>query len=204
MPIQITDCDQGSDDWFRARMGIPTASEFSTVMAVGKGGAASTTRTTYMYKLAGEIVTGRPMTTYTNSYMERGKEWEPEARDLYALLEGVEPRQVGFIRNFGAGCSPDALVGDDGGLEIKTAEPHIQIDRLLRGTLPSDHKAQVQGAMWVTERDWWDFVSYCRDMRPLIIRVPRDDLYIATLAEAVARFNDELAALVEKIRQRAA
>jgi len=173
-------------------------------MAVGRGGGPSATRTTYMYKLAGEILTGRPMASFSNAYMDRGKEWEPEARDLYALLEGVEPRQVGFGKNRGAGCSPDSLIGEHGGLEIKTTEPHIQIDRLIRGVLPPEHKAQVQGGMWVFDRDFWDFVSYCRDMKPLIIRVKRDDEYIRGMAEGVARFNEELAALVAKLGGRAA
>jgi hypothetical protein len=136
--------------------------------------------------------------------MERGKEWEPEARDLYALLEGVDPQQVGFIRNGSVGCSPDSLIGNNGGLEIKTAEPHIQIERLDKNALPPEHKAQVQGWMWITGRDWWEFMSYCRGMKPFIIRVGRDDKYISTMAEEVARFNEELATLVEKLRRDAA
>lgn len=198
--IQIIDCEQGTPDWFAARIGIPTASEFSTVMAKGKDGGKSLTRKTYMLKLAGEILTGEPMESYSNGHMERGKEQEAEARDMYAFMNDADLYQVGFVRNGDKGCSPDSLIGEDGGLEIKTALPHIQIERLLKSDLPAEHRAQVQGNMWVTDRKWWDFVSYCPRLPLLIVRVPRDDGYIATLAGAVKEFNAELASVVDAIR----
>ena len=107
--------------------------------------------------------------------------------------------RVGFILNGERGCSPDSLIGEDGGLEIKTALPHIQIDRLLRGTLPSEHKAQVQGNIWLCERKWWDFCSYCPKLPLLVVRVMRDEEYITQLEKAVDQFNDELKHLVEQI-----
>lgn len=197
MTVQIIDCEQGTEAWFRARLGIPTASEFATVMAKGEG----KTRKAYMLKLAGEILTGDPMESYTNVHMERGKVMEDEARAAYCFIKNVEVMRVGFIRNGNAGCSPDSLVGERGGLEIKTALPHIQIERLMRNDLPPEHRAQVQGGMWLAERDTWDFVSYCPKLPPLIVPVPRDNGYIANMAGEVARFNDELAALVERVRQ---
>lgn len=199
--IQVFDFDQGSSDWFEARAGLPTASEFSTVMAKGKEGGASITRANYMSRLAGEIVTGEPdPDVYTNPHMERGKVMEDEARDLYAYLKNVDPQRVGFIRNGQKGASPDALIGADGGLEIKSASRTVQISRIKRDDLPPEHKAQVQGNLWVAERDWWDFVSYCPKLPALIKRVYRDETYIAQVAAAVDAFNEELALLVERIR----
>lgn len=200
MPLEIIDCEQGSEAWFRCRIGIPTASEFSTIMAKGKDGGDSVTRRAYMNKLAGEVLTGLAMDSYSNEHMERGKIMEDEARDLYSLIHDVEPQRVGFVRNGDAGCSPDSLIGQRGGLEIKTALAHIQIDRIRKNALPPEHRAQVQGNIWLCERDWWDFVSYSPKLPPLIIRVPRDDGYIATIAGAVAKFNEELAATVEMVR----
>jgi hypothetical protein len=200
MAPRIIDCEQGAPEWFAARLGIPTASEFSTVMAKGKDGGKSLTRKTYMLKLAGEILTGEPMEAYSNQHMERGKEQEAEAREAYELMKDVDCQRVGFIVNGDKGCSPDSLIGDDGGLEIKTALPHIQVERLLKGDLPAEHRAQVQGSMWVAERQWWDFVSYCPRLPLLIVRVPRDDGYIATLAGAVKEFNAELASVVDAVR----
>jgi hypothetical protein len=189
--IQIIDCDQGTDEWHSARLGIPTASCFATVMAKGKDGGASKTRADYMRKLAGEVLTGRPMDSYSNGHMERGKEWEPDARNLYSpSCRTLSRRCVGFIRNGQKGCSPDSLVGTDGGLEIKAAAAHIQVERLLTNRLPPEHKAQVQGCIWIAEREWWDFVSYCPGLPLLVVREFRDDEYVAKLAEAVAAFND--------------
>lgn len=200
MAIKIFECVQGSPEWFAARLGLPTASEFSTIMAKGKDGGKSLTRKAYMMKLAGEILTGEPMESYSNQHMERGKEQEAEAREAYELMRDVDVQSVGFICDNEKGCSPDALIGDDGGLEIKTALPHIQVERLLKGDLPAEHRAQVQGNMWVTRRQWWDFVSYCPRLPLLIVRAPRDEGYIATLAGAVKEFNSELANVVDTIR----
>lgn len=196
--MQIIDCEQGGPEWFAARAGIPTASEFSTVMAKGEG----KTRKTYMLKLAGEIITGEPMASYSNGDMERGKLLEVDARNCYALMTDNDPEVVGFIKNFGAGASPDSLIGKAGGLEIKCALPHIQIERIMADALPSEHKGQVQGCMWIAEREWWDFVSYSSDKLPLFVkRVYRDEEYIKKLADEVERFNADLAAMVETIRK---
>lgn len=194
--IEIFDIDQGSDAWRAARLGIPTASRFADILAKGEG----KTRRKYMLELAGEILTGEPAETYSSAHMERGKIMEDEARRYYAFIHDVTPKRVGFVRNGNTGCSPDSLIGDRGGLEIKTAIPAIQIARLETGTLPSEHKAQVQGSIWITEREWWDFVSYWPKLPQLDIRIPRDDGYIAALSSAVAAFNEELAELVERIR----
>lgn len=204
-PEIFTDLEQGSEEWRRVRAGLPTASCFHFVIAK-KGPRGGTShkeyvgRTTYMRKLAGEILTGQPMDSYTNAHMERGKENEDEARDYYAFLRDVEPVRVGFIRNGNCGASPDSLIGDDGGLEIKDCEPHIQIARLEAGTLPPEHRAQVQGNMMVSGRSWWDFMSHSRGLPQLIVRVERDEEYITQLREAVDAFVDELHRLVERIK----
>jgi hypothetical protein len=198
--MQIIECDQGSEAWFRARMGIPTASEFHTVMAKGKGGEPSKTRRTYMLKLAGEVLTGEPMDSFSNGHTERGKEMEPDARNLYAFMRDCEPQLVGFIRSGQKGCSPDSLVGANGMCEIKTKLPHLQVDCLLNDRVPPEHKAQCQGALWVAEREWIDFVSYWPGLPLFVTREHRDEEYIAKLAAAVDEFNDELAAVVEQVR----
>lgn len=199
--IQFIECDQGSDEWLRARMGIPTASEFSTVMAAGRGGGESKTRKTYMLKLAGEIITGEPMDRYSNHHTDRGHDMEQEARDLYAFMKDVEPQLVGFVRNGPKGCSPDSLIDKNGATEIKTKLPHLQIECLLSGGLPSEHKAQCQGVLWVAEREWIDFVSYWPKLPLMTVREHRDEEYIAKLSSAVDQFNDELAEMVERIRR---
>jgi hypothetical protein len=199
--VEIIECPQGSEEWFRARMGMPTASMFADILASGKGGGESKMRRTYLMKLAGEILTGEPMDNYSNAHMERGKAMEGEARNFYSFMHDAEPKQIGFIRNGSKGCSPDSLIGDSGVLEIKTALPHILIDKLCRAdTFPSEHYAQTQGELWVSEREWVDLAIYWPRLPLFVKRAHRDEKFIAKLAEAVDRFNDELAATVQHIR----
>ena len=195
--IQIFDCAQRSPEWFAARAGLPTASEFSTILAKGEG----KTRRTYLLKLAGELATGEPMESYDNAAMERGRMMEDEARDLYAFATDAELTSVGFIRNGQKGCSPDALIGDSGMLEIKTAAPHVLIDKLLKDDFPPEHKAQCQGGLWVAEREWIDIAIYWPKLPLFTKRAFRDADYIRTLAAEVDRFNDELAETVERVRR---
>lgn len=201
--IEIIECDQGTPEWFAARLGLVTASEFKTILGIKKDAREKKTRTDYMRKLAGEIITGDPMETYTNADMERGQLLEDEARELYGFTRQTELQRVGFIKNGAKGCSPDSLIGNDGGLEIKVAKPHIQLERLEKAELPPEHTAQVQGNIWIAEREWWDFVSYAPKMRLFVKRVSRDEEYIKLLAAAVDQFNDELRQMLERYEKAA-
>lgn len=198
--MEIITCEQGTPEWFQSRLGIPTASEFSTVMASGRGGGESKTRKTYLYKLAGEIITGEPSEGFSNAHTERGHEMEPEARAAYAFMKDAEPEQVGFIRNGRAGASPDSLLGSDGLLEIKTKLPHLMIEAILRGGMPPEHRAQCQGQLWIAEREWLDIAVYWPGMPIFVHREQRDPQFIASLAKAVSDFNEELDEIVAKIR----
>lgn len=205
MSLQIFDCAQGTPEWFACRAGIPTASMFATVMAQGRAkGSPSATRRTYMLKLIGERLTGEPQESFSNAHTERGHAMEPDARNLYAMAKDVEPVQVGFMRRGDAGASPDSLVGESGLLEIKTKLPHLQLEVLLENELPAEHKAQVQGQLWISGREWLDFVSYWPALPIFITRVYRDEAYIAQIAKAVDEFNAEMAETIEIINRRAA
>lgn len=199
--IQIFDCEQGTEEWHLARAGIVTASVFQTVMAQGRGGGPSVTRQKLLYQLAGERITGEYVPTWNgNQHTERGKEMEAQVRDLYEATSDLPVRQVGFIRRGDIGASPDSLVGDDGLLEIKTALPHIQIERLLSGQLPNEHKAQVQGQLLVSGRKWCDFRSYWPGLPELRVRVYRDLPYLSALNAALQQFNRELEQMVARIK----
>lgn len=201
MSLQIIDCEQNSPEWHRARMGIPTASEFKTIIGIKKDAREKVTRRTYMLKLVGEILTGEPAENYTNANMERGHAMEEEARDLYAFMHNAEPRRVGFVRNGPKGCSPDSLIGGGGLLEIKTKFPHLLIDCLLKDDFPAEHKAQCQGALWVAEREWIDICVYWPGLPLFVKRAKRDEAFIGDLARAVDDFNAELAETVERVRR---
>ena len=195
--MQIVNCEQNSLEWFEARKGIPTASSFSKVLSGGRG----ETRKKYMLSLAGEILTGNPREPFSNEHTERGHLLEPEARAQYEFINEVACTLVGFVKNNEAGASPDAFIENSGLLEIKTKLAHLQIEIILKDKVPNTHKPQVQGQMWVCERDWCDFLSYSPGLPLFIKRIYRDEKYIKeTLEPSVKMFNEELLEIVEKIR----
>ena len=190
---------QGSEEWFQARCGKATASEFVCVLAKGQG----KTRSAYLRRVVAERLTGKPVETYRNGHMGRGEEQEPFGRLDYEAHTGNMVQEVGFIdhEELAAGCSPDGLIDEDGGVEIKSVIATVQVDTILSGGYPPEHKAQVQGNLWITKRKWWDFCSYCPDMREerlrrYIHRVQRDEAYIRALEAEVRKFLSEADQLV--------
>jgi len=198
--IEVFDCPQQSPEWYAAKMGVPSASNFADVLA----GGAGKTRSVYMRKLAGELVSGEPREEYSNNAMNRGNAMEPELRAMWQVISGKEPTQVGFIkrkiRGGFAGCSPDALVEKEGILEIKSAAPHILIELLEADRVPPEHLPQCQGALFVTGRKYCELVVGYRGMPPLHKIIKRDETFIARLALGLEVFNDELNAMVKRIR----
>lgn len=200
MTIEIFDqIEQGTPKWHELRRGIPTASRFSTLMAKTDKRAG---RLTYLYQLAGERITGELTDSYSNDAMEAGKTDEPELRRHYSFVRDCKVRQVAFVRNGKAGCSPDGLLGDDGVLEIKRTAPHLLIPMLLEPTkFPAKHYAQCQGALMVTGRAWCELlVGHPKMPRKLIIRTERDESYISELRNEIDLFDLELRRLVEKLK----
>jgi predicted phage-related endonuclease len=196
-PLEIITCDQNSPEWFAARLGIVTASEFDSVLAKGEG----KTRLKYMRTLAGQILSGRCEEGFSNAHTERGHAQESEARELYSFMTDAEPQLVGFLKRGRVGASPDALIGDKGLLEIKTKLQHLQVECLLNDVLPSEHRKQVQGQLWVSGREFVDFVSYCPGLPLFVKRVTRDERLIAEIKVAVDDFIGELDMMVGKLQQ---
>lgn len=198
--LVIYDCAQGSEEWLMARLGVPTASRFSDVLAKGQG----ITRKKYLLTLAGEAITGDLSESFSNKHTERGHAMEDEARQAYAFARDVDPQAVGFMRRGRIGASPDSLIGDDGLLEIKTKLPALQLEVLERGSLPPEHKAQVQGQLLVSGRAYCDFVSYWPKLPIFITRVERDEPYIKALDQALSDFIGELDEYINRYGVKAA
>lgn len=196
MPSEIIECEQGSEQWFQVRLGTPSSSNFSAILAKGEG----KTRRAYMNRLAAEIITGEPGEQFTTPAMERGKVMEDDARNYYSFLHSANLERVGFVRNDIAGWSPDSLIGTDGALEIKTQRADLLIETILKNDFPSEHKAQCQGGLWVGEREWIDLCVFWPKMPPFIRRAYRDEPYIKNLAAEVATFKAQLDELVGLIR----
>lgn len=207
MSFVIHDVEQGSPEWFRLRLGVPTASNFHLILAEGrKKGSPSVTRRRYLMQLAGELQTGQPMESFNNPHLERGREMESQAMSFYEMMEECEVRRVGFIEQRlngrPVGCSPDAFRGDHILLEIKTAQPHILGELIVgNGEFPPEHVAQVQGGLWLCERDIAHLIVFWPGMPPFIKIAQRDEFFIRNLQGEVDRFNDELMTVMEQYRR---
>lgn len=186
------DVEQQSEAWFKIRAGRPTASEFSRILTpTGKDSAAWHDFAT---ELVAETIRPDEIPSFTgNRHTDRGNELEPEAREHFAAIMGLEVRTTGFVtRDDGiVGCSPDGLIyhGDTpvAGLEIKCPTGKAHAIDFLGGELPAKHRPQVHGGMAVTGLPSWYFLSYCPGFAPLIVRQDRDG-YTEKLADALDRF----------------
>jgi len=199
--MQILNHEQGTEEWQAARCGIVTMSELHTLLVNGKSASGfGAGAFSYMHQLIGERITGEPADIFQgNRHTERGHELEPLARQLYTETTGYEIDEVGIILNHGAGYSPDGLIGDDGALEIKTKLPKYQVEVLLAGEIPKEHVAQIHGGLWVSEREWLDFVSYWPGMPLFVKRAYRDEKMIRTIAERVEAFYEELESRMQMV-----
>lgn len=202
MTFKHIECEQGTSEWFAARLGIPTASNLDDVLASGRGGGESKTRAKYMRVLVGERMTGEPNPGFKSTAMERGNAMEPEARSAFEISTGLTVVPCGFFRSdeHGFGASPDGLIGEDAVIEIKTKEPHILIDLLERGTFPVEHAKQIQGQLWATGRARCHFVAYWPRLPLFHCIVERDEALIERIAAAVVEFNAEAATLETKLK----
>jgi hypothetical protein len=199
----VHDVAQGTPDWHRLRLGIPTASEFSSLIAPS-GALAGDAARTFANRLIAEIVTGKPTVRGTTAWMERGQDLEEEAVRMYEFTTDRQTHKVGFITDDARtmGCSPDRLVGDDGGLEIKCPADWTHVDYLLSGKVDPQYKPQLQACLLITGRAWWDWYSYHPLMDPVIIRVYPDPAYHARMRKAVDRFHDLLQSRLQILQDR--
>lgn len=192
--MKIVDCPQYSPEWWAARCGKPTASEFDSIITPAKL-EPSTSAEGYMEKLLGEHFSGKADESYQSEHMKNGKEAEQEARDYYAFNFNCEPKTVGFCMTDDEryGCSPDILL-DSGGCELKVVIAKTIINYHRKGVLPLKYKMQVIGSIVVTEYEYWDFMAYNGDLKPFHIRTERKDVIkeITAVKDALNRFCDKL------------
>jgi len=198
----IETCEQGSDAWHKIRLGKITASRVKDVLTKGRGTSPSKTAESYMMELIAEILTGNSKPFFENDAMRWGTETEPQARAMYAVNNDfVDVKEVAFVEhNEQVGISPDGLIGDDGLLEIKCPNTTTQLKRALSDDYSADYKAQIQMQLWVTEREWCDFLSFdprldC-DAGYLQQRVYRDEEYIEEMKVKVYAFVEKMNELI--------
>jgi hypothetical protein len=170
--MQIHTMQQRSDEWFAVRLGKLTATSFPT-LANGK----PDTIKDLCWNTAKERIDRVPSNgNFTNGDMQHGVDTEPFAIHEYASEEFVVPQIVGFVEySEYFGFSPDALVGDDGGVEAKCPTDKTHKKYLKQDEPWKAYKWQIQGSLFMSERKWWDFVSYCPPHPIIIQRVTPDD-----------------------------
>lgn len=179
---------QGTAEWLDARKGMFTASRFADLLA-----DPSTVRYQgYITEVVNEIIGVPDFDDGNKPWFRHGHEWEPEARGSYEFECDVEVVETGFIVSeelHYVGCSPDGLVGDDGGVEIKSRKSRDAYLKSVAAGVDSIHIPQIQGCMWVTGRQWWDYISYYKapevaDYDMHVHRVHRAEAYINRLRSA--------------------
>ena len=198
MPKMIRDIEQGSDAWFKLRCGSIGGSSIKAVLTGGKG----KTRKSLMYQLAGERITGQKHEFKATPAMEEGTRREEESRDTFEFITGLKVEEVGLIQGDvqHTHCSPDGIINDMVGLELKNPLVHTQIKYIDENRLPLEYIAQVQYSMWVTGYDDWYFFSYYPGLKSFLKYVERDEEYIKNMEKEVKRFLKELDFLVKKMQ----
>lgn len=201
---------QGTAEWLKERAGCATASRFADVCAKIKTGEAATRRK-YRLQLVTERLTGIPTQGYVNAAMQWGIDTEPEARMAYEADRGEVVEETGFAKHPvipWCGASPDGLIGDDGLAEFKCPESTTHLEWMESGRVPPEHIPQIQGQMWITGRQWCDFVSYDprfpAGLQLFVVRVSRDDEYIKGLEKEVMDFLAGVEEVVQRLMLKAA
>lgn len=200
------DCEQGSPAWLQARIGLPTASNFDRIISASGNELKGSNR--YLAHLVAEWFLGQSLDEYKSPFMERGTQMEARAVAAYEFKYDIPNegcRKVGLVLRDDRRCgaSPDRLVGDRGLLEIKVPSAEVHMAYLL-GEPTSDYFVQVQGQLWVCEREWVDLLSFNGAMPDVEHRYQRDEEFIGRLAKAVERFSDRLDAAKAKLADRKA
>ena len=197
----ILDHEQGSPEWLAARLGKPSASMFSKLIT--QTGKPSTSADGYINELIAERLTGHSEPFHVTEWMLRGNEIEPEARESYEFISGNDVIETGFIldTSWEFGCSPDGLIKEEGGLEIKCPAPKTMVS-YLRDPQAGVKKywQQIQGCMLVTGASSWDAFAYHPDMPHVLVTVKRNEEYINQLAEQIKSAVKVILTEVERLK----
>ena len=180
------------------RLGKVTASRIADILAKTKTGP-SASRQNYLIELAIQRTTGIIQESYSNSAMEWGTQTEPQARVAYEVTTNNFVDKVAFIDHPSIkwfGCSPDGLVSDRGLLEIKCPNSATHWEYFKSKKPPQKYFIQMQAQIAVTNKDWCDFVSFDPRMpdrsQLLIVRIDRDEAFIAEMEAEIKKFLDEV------------
>ena len=209
MKVRTSIHPQRTPEWFADRLGRVTGSACSAVFAKSRTkGEESSERKKYRLQLALERITGNAGgSVYVNAAMQRGIDLEPVAVAAYeaAVGELVDVPGFMFAEELLVGASLDGLCGSDGALEVKCPDSVTHLEYLREGRLPPAYVAQVTHNVWVSGREWLDFVSFDDRFPPALqlfhIRVTRKELDLDGHLAAVCKFLDEVDTEVSKVKE---
>jgi putative phage-type endonuclease len=199
--MKVLNLEQNSQEWLDARKGCVTASAFSKIVTPSKGDKSKSS-IGYMYELIAEKL-GASNESFSNEWTERGHDLEDMARSTFEFIKDLKVDEVGMIKTDcgNIGCSPDGLIGEDGGLEIKCPKASTHVKYLLEGKLPLEYKTQVMGSLMVSERDYWYFMSYHPELDPFILKVERDEEFISKMREHIESFISDMNKKMEVLNE---
>jgi YqaJ-like recombinase protein len=202
VPI-IHECAQGSEQWVRLRLGVPSSSMFHKIITP-KTMKLSSQAAGYLNYLIAEWMTGEPVEQFENDWTRHGVEYEAENRIAYEFSTGQEVRQVGFVTTDDGmvGASPDGMVGEVGLWEGKCPKANTPVGYLINQNVDEEYRTQLQGQLWVCEREYADIQSYVPGLPTVVIRENRDDKYISLLSTAVRAFVDVMLEARAKLMQK--
>lgn len=196
-------------DWLQLRCGRITGSRMCDVMAYSvqkaRLGQELKVRADYRMELVSERLTGRTPNHFVTNEMKWGAQQEQFGRSVYEQTQDALVQPVCFAvhpaMDF-SGASPDGLVDDDRGIEIKcliTAN-HLEIWESMQ--VPQAYYDQIQWNMACCERFKWDFVCYDsrlpEHLQLIVIPVEYDEKRIAELTAEVVKMHTETEAMIER------
>ena len=204
-PLTIyPELEQGSDAWLQARCGLVTASTVGKLLTAAGKVADNDSSRGLTETLVAERITGFVEYVHPSMSMQRGSLDEPHARDKYRE-EHASVTEIGFaVRDFGGrkmGASPDGLVDEVGGIEIKSRDPKIQLRTILTDTVPAENMAQIQGSLLVFQREWWDYCSFAMGWPMHVIRVYPDPKWQTAIRDALDQFENNAARMIHQYKQ---
>lgn len=195
--IKYYNIEQKSDEWLELRKGKFTASNAQAIANADKG----------LDSLCIELLAEKmalKSDAYINEDMQRGNELEAEARKEFEAFSGEKVRLVGFVENDkydNAGCSPDGLISDDAGIEIKCPNNLNYFKLLLEPIVKPEYMWQIQMQMLITERKHWYYICYNPNFERKIIVIdvfPNEEMQ-KKLIEGIRIGNEKLAEIKKKI-----
>lgn len=200
--MKVCDVKQGTPEWIAMRLGKVTASEIDALVSplgkirTGQGPNA------YLCRKVAEKVLGWAQDDVSTFAMQQGSMIEHQAIPFLELIEDLKIDRAGFCVTDDERCgfSPDGLIGEDGGVEVKAPQPATMVEYILEGGVPECYKMQIQFSLWVSKRKWWKFFAFSLQLPPILVHVDPDPFIQDQIGAAIAQFNAKFDVAEAKIR----